>query len=284
MWVSILRYSILVMLLCLITEADRNSMRNIFSTDRGEFIDRQTLVKDLLNYDIIVFGEKHDSAVHHKNQLDVISEVAKHGSIDVGLEFVSWIDQGTLDLFLNGGKNEADFLKAMQWGKTSFAYYEPLIEIAVTSGGRVYGINAPNALVHKIAMQGLCTLSEQEKKLLPEDFSVGGDLYYKRFKSTMKYMKHDMLDGATKNFFAAHSVWDDTMAYHSLIDISRNKFFIIVGNFHAEYKLGLTARLNNRSPDKKIATIVQATCNRSANFTILHPTYGAIADYIIFDQ
>ncbi len=84
------------------------------------------------------------------------------------------------------------------------------------------------------------------------------------------------------------------MAYQSLKawgDYSHHLFAIIVGNFHAEYLLGLPARLEARkSAGVKVQTVVQVSLEEIPSQEDLaamvepHETYGLLGDYIIFTR
>ena len=87
---------------------------------------------------------------------------------------------------------------------------------------------------------------------------------------------------AMKRYFEAHSIWDETMAFQTNLHIKHTytPFFIIVGNFHAKYKLGLTASLKRRMyPFIEIVTIVHIDAKNLSTeevekLTIKHPRYG----------
>jgi len=261
----------------------------IFSATSNEFIGSERFLNELLYSDIVILGEKHDNPSHHDNQLAIMKAISNYSPISVGLEFISWTEQDLFDKYLRGELEEEAFLEAINWGSIPFSFYKPLVETAISSGGSAYGINAPSWLTHKIARKGLNSLSDEDALYLPPDFTLGTELYFQRFKEVMENFNHPLPELTLRNFFAAHSVWDDSMAFHTLNNNRKSgPFFIIVGNFHVEYKLGLPDRLKNRTNENyTITSIVQVDATDMSEeeileFTLPHEDYGMAGDYIIF--
>jgi uncharacterized iron-regulated protein len=266
---------------------EKNSLDLFYSFSDDSFVSFSELVARLSDYKIIILGENHDNEDHHNYQFRLMDEVSslRRTNVSVGLEFISWMHQDPLDKYVSGYITENDFLELIGWGNIPFDYYRPLIEISEFA----FGINAPSFLTRKIARQGLESLTDQEKRLLPPDFELGSSLYFDRFKEVMDGMNHPMPEIAIERLFSAQSLWDDTMAYKSIEKsmLSQNPFFIIVGNFHARYKLGLPARLLNRYNDINLAVLTHVDARNLTsvdieNLTKPHPKYGEIADFIIF--
>lgn len=210
---------------------------------------------------VFVLGEIHDQACHHANHLELIKELEKtQRVIHVGLEFISYTFQEKLDQYNRGELNDEEFQKAVEWGE-DFHFYKPKIKAPLRSGGQALAINAPRSLSFKIARSGLDSLNEQEKALLPPEFSLGNAAYFERFKQVMSDSSggHQLPPQALQNYFASQSLWDDTMAYQ----VSRWREFypddhivIIVGDFHVIYGGGLPDRLAARGLEN-IVTLSQ---------------------------
>jgi len=94
----------------------------------------------------------------------------------------------------------------------------------------------------------LAGLSDEERSWLPPNFQLGNDLYFERFATAVR--EHgDLQEDVVRNFFAAQSAWDDTMAWQArdfLIANPDQVLVIIVGDFHASYGGGLPDRLRAR--------------------------------------
>ena len=110
-----IKLSISILLLYL-APCKSHEMR-IFSMYSGRYISHARLIQELKSYDMIILGETHDNPLHHANQKNVLGELAKTGSVSVGLEFVSWIYQDSFNSYQNGSISENEFLSIIHWGK-----------------------------------------------------------------------------------------------------------------------------------------------------------------------
>lgn len=277
------------------TEPEDRFFGKIYHTQTNDFVNPRQFIQQLSRMQIVVLGEMHDNRYHHDNQAYIVRSLTKTQRVSVGLEFVAWDDQDLFDQYQSNQMTEEDFLKAIKWGGFTFDFYSPLVRLANKSGGTAYGINAPKWVTRKIAKNGIDSLSETEKSsYLPPDFQLGSALYYDRFKSTMSGVGHEMPETILQNYFAAQSTWDETMAFQSLNRFQQGKsdvFVVIVGNFHAEHKLGLPARILVRKNQVGVeqAVVVQVHLPQIdpesiAPYIQMHEKYGALADYIIFTK
>lgn len=261
----------------------------IFDLKAQRLIGQQQFIDDISSSELIVIGEYHDQKIHHDNQLVIIKNLSLNGPIDVGLEFIAWTHQNHVQDYLANHLSEEEFLKNINWGGNPFEFYRPLMWQAHHSLGQAYGINAPRSLSSRISRYGLNDLTPEERQLLPPDFTLGQERYFKRFKEIMTGGGHSLPDEKLLRYFQAQSLWDETMAYQSLkaMKPELGPFVIIVGSFHVEYKLGLPARLSARSSQSHITTVVQILSDRSEEEIEElkeHPEYGYIADYVIINE
>lgn len=271
--------------------AESSQKFKIFSVPQDEFISYDQMIYELVDSDMIVLGENHDNEQHHLSQKNIIDSISLGSPVSVGLEFVSWMHQGPFNKYQSEEITEEEFLEIVQWGDSfPFDWYRPFVETAVESGGHAFGINAPRWLTSKIARKGIDSLTEEEKGLLPPNFELGSDLYFERFKETMSGMGHPMPPAMIKTLFQAQSTWDETMAYRALENyhVQDHPFFIIVGNFHAKYKLGLPARIEKRAHGNlKLSVVAHVDSSFYSEEELSElikpdPKYGPLGDYIIF--
>jgi uncharacterized iron-regulated protein len=255
----------------------------IYSVKQGKFISFKQLSEQLAIKDLVVIGELHDRVTHHQNQRLILESLENRVRFNVGLEFVSWDKQSLFNDYQEGRLPLIDFISQV-WGEGNFSFdwYKPLVEAAGRSGGWAYGINAPKKLASRIGRGGLDSLSEQERSMLPPNFTLGSDLYMERFIEAMGGHAPPNVD----NYFAAQSLWDESMAYQSLIHRDQDLFVIIVGQFHIEYKLGLPARLKARNPNLDFATVIQLETKGQNPADVIRllqadEKYGELGDYIL---
>ena len=127
-----------------------------------------------------------------------------------------------------------------------------------------------------MARQGLDSLSEEERRLLPPLYDRGSDEYFERFK---KIMENHVPEHMLENYFLAQSLWDDTMAWSSarhLANHPEDLLVILVGDFHANYGHGLVERLYANGV-KDVLVISQVLEKKQ---TEPHPIYGPRADFV----
>ncbi len=236
---------------------------------------------------VLIVGEKHYNSKAQSAQLEVLKALRLKGlTVSVGLEFISYMAQAPLDLFRQGQLSESDFIKQSEWGSTSFDGYRELAQFPLLAQGeQTRGINAPRQLTGKISKSGLLSLSPADTGLLPPGFQLGRASYRKRFDLVMA--PHVPSKQAMDNYFAAQSVWDDTMAWQTAEFLSKNPnhvFVIIVGEFHVQYGGGLADRLKARGVSS-ILTLSQVdhsdySDEELKNEVTPHPEFGPRADYL----
>ena len=258
----------------------------IYSLKDQQFISFQKMVSELSDQEMIIIGEIHNNVIHHNNQKYITSGLVTEGlSVNVGFEFVSWMDQDVFDQYQTGSISRNEFIKTT-WGESNynFDWYDPMIQLAKMSGGHSFGINAPRSLTSRVGKVGIDGLTETEKLLLPPNWSMGSDLYKLKFEQAMG--SHLPPGPIIDRYFAAQSIWDASMSFYSLENMNSDIFVVIIGQFHAEYKLGTPARLMARDPNLKLAVIVQVEANGAnlmdtAKKYANHSDFGAMGDYIL---
>lgn len=218
--------------------------------------------------DILLIGEQHYQAEVSKQIHTVLNELVRQGhQVSIGMEFIDYLSQDSLDRFLHQQITEEVFLKEVNWGG-DFNFYRELVTFSTQSGGGyTWGINAPRWLTRKVSQSGLQALSPEELKLLPPQFERGRESYFNRFVNLLTGLKDPQ---KIERYFIAQSIWDDTMAYQILKqknNYPQQTLVVIVGAFHVQYNGGLGDRLLQRGGDKqKLKTLVLAPMDQSVEF------------------
>lgn len=217
----------------------------------GQSLQKRTL-EDLLTRvkpgDVVVMGEQHAFSTHQSEQLQVLKKAREIGILaSVGMEFFTYTDQPLVESWRSGGLSETQFLERIGWGSGfSFDFYRPQVQMPRLGLESLLALNAPRALTGKVAKKGLGSLDSAELALLPPHFQMGNDRYFERFKAAVGHLPNPE---AARNYFAAQSIWDDTMAWQAsefLFAHPEQVLFIIVGEFHVQYGGGLPDRLRAR--------------------------------------
>jgi len=265
-------------------------LTEIYDFQAGQKISLHQALNKIENYDVVVLGENHDNKFHHQTQGKLILE-SRRNKKSVGFEFIDFEQNSYLQEYVNGKHTDEEFQDLVKWGATPFSYFKPLFFLPYYLGGKSQGINVPSFVTRKISRNSIDSLSDEEKtRYLPPQFELGNDLYKAKFRLAFK--DHPMPDKDFLNYFTAQSLWDDMMAYQSQVFLDQHtdhQFFIVVGNFHAEHKLGLSSRLTKRLPNHRILTIVQIdenhyTQEELAALRLPHPEFGALGDLVFFSK
>lgn len=235
---------------------------------------------------IIVMGEHHGFKSAQKAQGELMTALREQGlKVSVGLEFFYYPDQLAVDDYREGRLSEEEFLKKIQWGAPSFAFYrEQALFPRYEWGEKTRALNAPRSLTSRIAKAGLESLSVEERNLLPPDFQLGRASYKKRF---LEMMPHLPSPEVGERYFAAQSVWDDTMAWKAAEFIGAHPdqvLVIVVGDFHAQYGGGLPDRIEVRTQQKPVVfSFINAFGLSEEDLQReIHPSpvYGPRAEYL----
>ncbi|MEQ1722978.1 MAG: ChaN family lipoprotein [Pseudobdellovibrio sp.] len=219
--------------------------------------DLTQLVSQVKPGTILFLGENHGLASHRDQHMDILNALRAAGlKLSVGMEFVNYTNQATLDQYRRGLINEAQFLAEIKWSGFGYEFYSQQINFPKLDLGELtLGLNIPRTLTTKISRNGLASLTEDEQKLMPPNFAVGGDLYKARFmEAAGSHCKNP------DNCFAAHSAWDDTMAWQAVNFTEQHPdqvLVIVVGEFHVQYGGGTPARILVRKPNAQIVTLSQ---------------------------
>lgn len=252
----------------------------------SEEVSKDQMFQSLSNSSVILIGENHGFQTHRDQHMEILNEMRNRGlSIQVGLEFFYYPDQSLVDQYRLQKIREIDFLKQIEWGSPSFDYYRDQAVFPQNERGeRTWALNAPRVLTRQVARGGLESLSPELKALLPPGFELGRNSYKKRFIEIMGgHASGEVID----RYFAAQSIWDDTMAWsiQKIKSESPNKVLVvIVGEFHTQYGGGLQDRLRARGVEN-VVSISQVntsgmTTEQQAQSIMPHPEYGPRADWI----
>lgn len=203
---------------------------------------------------IVVMGENHGLKTAQQAQVELLKALRDQGlKVSVGMEFFYYPDQQKVDAFRQNAMPEDVFLKDISWGQPAFDFYrDQVLFPRYDLGERTLALNAPRSLTSRVAKVGFGGLTAEEQKLLPPNFQLGRDTYKKRFLDMMPHLPDA---AAGERYFAAQSVWDDTMAWQATEYIAQNPdqvLVIVVGDFHAQYFGGLPDRIQARSGQKPV--------------------------------
>jgi len=226
----------------------------------GTSLSFDELVARIVPKELVFVGEVHDNAEHHLLEVQILQAlVASPGRRAIGMEFFEQGLQGALDGYLDGKINEGEFLREVDWNHSwgySYSFYRPLLLLAKEKGIRVLALNAPSAIVKKVAREGLKGLDPREREQLPRDIDLTVEAHRAYLQDIYRQHSHDDLKDFAY-FYEAQCVWEETMARNLAEYLRKNggKLVVFTGNGHIVYKFGVPDRTIRRFP-ASLATIM----------------------------
>lgn len=224
------------------------------------------MLDGLKEYQVIFFGEFHDSQPIHDAELDVLKGLHDlHGDkLVLSMEMFERDVQTTMDDYLAGTLSEELFLSQSRPWPQYMTAYKPMVEFAKEKGIPVLTGNIPRRMAAAYAKaRSLDGVAAADKRYLPKVHAAGSDAYRTKFAATMAGM-NDMPGGMkvpeamVQPMFMAQCLKDDAMAEsiaEYLDDHGDAIVYHVVGNFHSEGHLGVVEKLHGLRPDLKIAVI-----------------------------
>ena len=261
----------------------------LYSGESIEKISLEQVVDSVRPGTVVIVSEIHNVQAHHDHQSEFLTALhVKHPEyqVSVGMEFFEYPDQIQVNHYMADLVSEEDFLKDINWGGFSFDFYRSLVQFPKITEGWIVALNAPKWLTSKIGKKGLKSLLPGERAYFPPNFTLGQASYKERFREAMGG-GHKLPEELVDNYFAAQSLWDDTMAWQAGLSQQQNPnqvLVIIVGDFHNAYGDGLPARLRARGVDNimSISQVDLHNLDKSEQDELIvpHRKWGVRADYI----
>ena len=262
----------------------------IISTQTGKDIDLRSMAKDLSKSDVVFFGEKHDDAIIHSLQRQLLPSLHKNQKrLILSFEMFERDVQSAVDAYLKGEITEAEFLQQSRpWGNYD-PDYKSLLEYAKREGLPVVAANIPREYASRVVRNGsefLETLSPAEKALMAREISAPPGSYKDSFLHTMGMVTAHGMPGDANvmdRLFYAQCMKDDTMAESIKMALDAHPKYMLIhynGDFHSRSYLGTVERLKSRNPKLRIKIISYEFTDELGSF-VLAPKAEEIADYII---
>ncbi|MBI5025339.1 MAG: ChaN family lipoprotein [Nitrospirae bacterium] len=256
----------------------------------AKILDMNEIINRVSDKKIIYVGEAHDRYEHHMVQLEVIKALyKKNPKIAVGMEMFQRPFQKALDDYIAGKMDEKEFLKSSQYFKRwGFDYnlYRDIIEFAREVKIPVVALNISREIVNKVSTAGLDSLTEEEKREMPESMDLTDEKYKNSLREVFK--KHKGSENRNFDlFYQAQILWDETMAQSIDKFLRKNpdhQMVVLAGDGHMSFGSGIPKRafrrngfdyaiiLNDTAPERDIADYIlfpeQITLPSSPKFMV----------------
>ena len=117
---------------------------------------------------VVLLGESHDAADHHRWQLQTIAALAaQRPKIVLGFEMFPRRVQGALDRWVAGELSEEEFLRASEWSKSwgfEAAYYLPLFHFARINRIPMLALNVDREFVRAVRDGGFESVAPEKRE------------------------------------------------------------------------------------------------------------------------
>jgi uncharacterized iron-regulated protein len=225
----------------------------------GELTDR------LLDADLICVGEKHDSDLHHRIQLQLIKALfARDERLAVGMEMFQRHYQPVLDRYSRGELVEEELLAQSEyrtrWGY-NWALYRPIADFCKHNSVPLAALNVSTELRKRVSQVGHAALSDAEKQQLgPIDFQVKEHRAYWYEKLAAMHGETKVSEERKERSYQVMTLWDEYMA-DSAARFQRERkvrrLVVLAGSGHIERGFGIPDRAVKRTRGKAVTIGVE---------------------------
>jgi uncharacterized iron-regulated protein len=178
-------------------------------------ITAQQSYEQLTKSRVVLVGESHDDANHHRVQLKIIKALKKrHNNFAIGLEMFPGHLQPQLDSWIAGKLTENQFLDGVEWYSVwgfDAELYLPIFRFARENKIPLVALNINRDVVREVRKQGVDGVEEKIRMQLPPMAAASNDY---RISLQKVFNSHPMMAkmGKFDNFMQAQLVWDGVMA------------------------------------------------------------------------
>jgi uncharacterized iron-regulated protein len=248
-----------------------------FDPATGKTIAPAPLMASLARRAVVLLGEEHDNAEHHRWQLQMLASLHAHNpELIVGFEMFPRRVQPALDAWASGRLDAKEFLKQSDWAKVWGFHpdlYLPLFHFARQNRLSMLGLNVDRSVISKIGREGWDAVPAEQRGGVSTPATASdaylrdlADIWIKshRKPGADKSGKSEavpdpapdpasvMEDDDFKRFVGAQQTWDRAMA-EALADALRdarkkrpNALVVgVMGQGHAEYGHGVPHQLKD---------------------------------------
>lgn len=221
----------------------------LYRVDSGKEMPLAQAVPELRKNRVIVVGELHNEKQDHLGQLAVIEALYESGTrVAVGMEMFQAESQKALDRWVEGDMSKSEFQK-VYYENWNFPWplYSMILEFARKEKIPLVGLNIPPEVSRQVALGGFDSLSEKQRKRLPDVVCKVDPEYMAFIKRAYEGHVHGHMDFT--NFCEAQLLWNEAMAANAveyLKDHPQSTMVLLTGIGHAR-KRGIAAEIKKRS-------------------------------------
>jgi len=220
------------------------------------------LTADMAARPVVLLGEHHDNAEHHRWQLHTLAALhGHHPNMAIGFEAFPRRVQPVLDRWIAGELTSHAFLKEVEWAKVwgfDSGLYMPLFHFARQHRVPMLALNVERGLVSKVGREGFDAVPPEDRegvsKPAPPSLAYRQSLArvfgHKKQRhgrpSRQGEMAETLADPAFQRFVEAQLTWDRAMAEAIAGAGDTNGTALVVGILgrgHVEHRWGVPHQL-----------------------------------------
>lgn len=216
------------------------------------------MVKDARTADVVILGEIHDNAEHHRNQAEIVTALQPAALV---LEMIPQAAEDDVNALRESGADARTIAEALHWdesGWPGFSSYYAILQAAPHA--RVFGAEQPQADVKRATVEGaagvfgpdavtygldkpLPPVEQQAREAIQADAHCG-------------MLPHEVLPGLVEAQrlrdagLADAALWARTMT-------GDGQVVVIAGSGHADRARGVPALLKTADPTLKVLAVGQ---------------------------
>ena len=217
------RFSLIAALLCMPAHASAECVRAgawSMPSPKGPIeVGARTVMQDVARRSVVLLGESHDRADHHRWQLQTMAALhALRETIVLGFEMFPRRVQPALDRWVAGELDEADFFKASDWTNVwgyETELYAPLFNFARLNRIPMAALNVERSFVREVGRRGFDATPEAVREGVGRP-AAPPPAYVRELHAV--YVEHPGAQKAAENdpafqrFVEGQLTWDRAMA------------------------------------------------------------------------
>ena len=206
----------------------------------GEIITYSELLENILQNDLIFFGELHNNTIAHWLKLELVKDLAEDTTrtTHIGMEMFEADQQILIDEYFGGHISQSSFENEARLWSNYQTDYKPVVEFARENGLKVIATNIPRRYASSVFHNGLGVLDSLSghalRYMAPLPIEVDKTLPgYKNIAEAAHGHGGD-------NLIYAQAVKDATMAHFNLLNMRvDDRMFHINGSYHSNNREGI---------------------------------------------
>ena len=238
--------------------AQHKQAYKVFNGD-GKKSDYNEILKNVVNTDVVFFGELHDNPVAHWLELELTKDlyIEKDSNLILAAEMFETDNQILIDEYFAEIIKESSFESEVRLWKNYATDYKPLLNFARENGLKFVASNIPRRYASAVAAGGFDALID----LTPEALKFIAPLPIEYDENLPCYKDMLSMEGIPANHDKtnlprAQAIKDATMANSILKYWNIGQMVIHYnGSYHSDRHMGIIWYLNKYNPSIKSATI-----------------------------